>query len=133
MRLLGHNEILARLRVVHLELVVARARLEEEVVRQVLDRVAGREHVVAVRGPPLGVLRQRALAAGDEVVGIADALDGRERGVRRAPVVRLQMSTGRIMEASGRSCSGAPSLPPRAGRETRESGSAGRSPIRCVP
>jgi hypothetical protein len=55
---------------VHLELVVPRSRLEEEVVRQILDQVAGREHVVAVPGPALRVLRQRALSAGDEVWGL---------------------------------------------------------------
>ena len=64
---------------VDLELVVPRARLEEEVVREVLDEVAGREDVVAVPWPAVRVLRQRALAAGDEVLRVADALDGRER------------------------------------------------------
>jgi hypothetical protein len=72
---------------VHLELVVPRAGLEEEVVRQILDEVAGREHVVAVPGPPLRVLRRRTLPAGEEVVRVADALDARERGGRRAAVV----------------------------------------------
>jgi hypothetical protein len=35
---------------VDLELVVARAGLEEEVVRQILDKVARRKHVIAVPG-----------------------------------------------------------------------------------
>ena len=41
---------------VDLELVVARAGLEEEVVREVLDEVAGRGDVVAVPGLAVGVL-----------------------------------------------------------------------------
>ncbi len=55
---------------VDLQLVVARAGLEEEVVRQVLDQVARGEHVVA--GPRVAAAspRQRALAAGDEVVRV---------------------------------------------------------------
>jgi hypothetical protein len=58
---------------VDLELVVARAGLEEEVVREVLDEVAGRRDVVA--GPRLAhrVLRQRRLAAGDELLRVARA------------------------------------------------------------
>ena len=70
---------------VDLELAVAGAGLEEEVVRQILDEVAGGEDVVAVPGPPLRVLRQRALAAGEEVVRVADALQAGERGLGRAP------------------------------------------------
>ena len=60
---------------VDLQLPVPRAGLEEEVVRQVLDQVAGREDVVAVPRAALRVLRQRALAAGEEVVRVADALE----------------------------------------------------------
>jgi hypothetical protein len=56
---------------VDLQLVAAGAGLEEEVVRQVLDEVARREHVVAVPGPPVRVLRQRALTAGEEVLRVA--------------------------------------------------------------
>ena len=48
---------------VDLELVVPRAGLEEEVVREILDQVAGGEHVVAVPGTALRVLRQRRPAA----------------------------------------------------------------------
>jgi hypothetical protein len=51
---------------VHVQLVVPGARLEEEVVREVLDQVTGAEDVVAVPGPPLRVLRERALPAGEE-------------------------------------------------------------------
>jgi hypothetical protein len=42
---------------VHLQLVVASAGLEEEVVRQVLDQVAGAEDVVTVPRTALRVLR----------------------------------------------------------------------------
>jgi hypothetical protein len=45
---------------VHLELVVPGAGLEEEVVREILDEVARREDVGAVPRPTLGVLRERA-------------------------------------------------------------------------
>ena len=55
--------------------------------RQVLDEVARREHVVAVPRTALRVLRQRALAAGEEVVRVADALQAGERGLRGAAVV----------------------------------------------
>jgi hypothetical protein len=48
---------------VHLQLAVAGARLEEEVVCQVLDQVAGRENVVAIPGPPQRILRQRTLTS----------------------------------------------------------------------
>ena len=72
---------------VDLELAVARAGLEEEVVRQILDEVAGREDVVAVPGTALRVLRQRSLAAGQEVVRIADPLQRGERRLRRAAAV----------------------------------------------
>ena len=75
-------------RLVDLELAVAGAGLEEEVVGQVLDEVAGGEDVVAVPGTPLRVLRQRALATGQEVVRIADALQRRKGGLRRAGAVR---------------------------------------------
>jgi hypothetical protein len=68
---------------VNLELVVARAGLEEEVVREVLDQVARGEDVVAIPGLAVGVLAQRALAAGDEVLRVALALDVGERTGRR--------------------------------------------------
>ena len=57
---------------VDLELAVPRAGLEEEVVRQVLDEVAGREHVVAVPRATLRVLWQRTLPTDEEVMRIAD-------------------------------------------------------------
>ena len=57
---------------VDLQLVVPRAGLEEEVVREVLDEVARREDVVAGPRPALRVLRQRTLAAGEEVVRVAE-------------------------------------------------------------
>jgi hypothetical protein len=63
---------------VHLQLVVARAGLEEEVVREVLDEVARREDIVSRPRTPERVLRQRALAAGDEVLRVADAEDAGE-------------------------------------------------------
>ncbi len=59
---------------VDLELVVARAGLEEEVVRQILDQVPGGEDVVAVPGLAVRVLNQRGGAAGDELLGVAGAL-----------------------------------------------------------
>ena len=64
---------------VDLELVVARAGLEEEVVRQVLDEVTRGEHVVAVPGLAHGVLDEGPGAAGDEVLGVARALDVLQR------------------------------------------------------
>ncbi len=73
---------------VDLELVVAGPGLEEEVVRQVLDEIPRREDVVAVPGPTLRVLRQRALASGQEVVRVADPLDVLERAPRPAAVRR---------------------------------------------
>ncbi len=48
---------------VDLQLSISGTRLQEEVVGEVLDQVAGREHVVAVPGAALRVLRQSALAA----------------------------------------------------------------------
>src|SRR5690348_1456935 len=50
---------------VDLELAVAGTGLEKEVVREILDEVAGREHVVAVPGTPLRVLRQRPKTTGE--------------------------------------------------------------------
>src|SRR5512132_326361 len=73
---------------VHLELVVAGTGLEEEVVRQVLDEVTRAEDVVAVPRPALRVLRQRPLAAGEEVMRIPDTLDAGERRLRRTAVDR---------------------------------------------
>jgi hypothetical protein len=64
---------------VDLQLVVARAGLEEEVVRQVLDQIARREDVVPVPRPPVGVLRQRALSTREEVVRVPDPLHGGQR------------------------------------------------------
>jgi hypothetical protein len=46
---------------IHLELVVQRTGLEEEIVGQVLDRVSRREDVVAIPGMPLGVLGKHRL------------------------------------------------------------------------
>src|SRR5688572_12141226 len=46
-----------------LELVIARSGLQEEVVRQVFDKVTGRENVVAGPGSPLRVLWQGSLPA----------------------------------------------------------------------
>ncbi len=63
---------------VHLQFVAARAGLEEEVVGQILDEVAGGEDVVAVPRSAVRVLWQRTLTAGEEVVRVADALDVRE-------------------------------------------------------
>ena len=57
---------------VDLELAVARAGLEEEVVHEVLDEVTGRRHVVAVPRLAVGVLDQRARAAGGEVLGVEE-------------------------------------------------------------
>ena len=45
----------------HLELAVACACLEEEVVREILDDVSRREDVIAVPWPTLRVLGKRAL------------------------------------------------------------------------
>ena len=73
---------------VHLQLAVAGTGLEEEVVGQVLDEVAGREDVVTRPRPPLRVLGKRALAAGQEVVRVADALEGLQRRSRRRLAVR---------------------------------------------
>jgi hypothetical protein len=64
-----------------------RARLEEEVVGQVLDQITRAEDVVSVPRAALRVLRKRALAAGEEVMWIAYALDVSECGLRCAPVV----------------------------------------------
>jgi hypothetical protein len=61
---------------VDLELAVASAGLKEEVVGQVFDEVAGREDVVAVPRSALRVLRQRSLAAGQEVMWVPDPLQG---------------------------------------------------------
>ena len=73
---------------VDLQLPVPGARLEEEVVGQVFDEVAGGEHVVAVPGPSLGVLRQRTLAADQEVMWVAHVLEALERTARPAAVRR---------------------------------------------
>jgi hypothetical protein len=59
---------------IDLQLVVARTRLQEGIVREVFDEVARREHVSPFQGPPLGVLRQSALAAGEEMVRIPTPL-----------------------------------------------------------
>ena len=79
---------------VDLQLVVPGARLEEEVVCQVLDQVPGREDVVAVPGSAVRVLRQRALAARDEVLRVADALHLRERALARVDA-RAAVPVGR--------------------------------------
>src|SRR5215204_7270447 len=68
---------------VDLELVVPGARLEEEVVREVLDEVARGEHVVAVPRPSVRVLREGSLSARDEVLRVPQALDLRERAGAR--------------------------------------------------
>jgi hypothetical protein len=81
---------------VHLELVVPCARLEEEVVRQVLYEVARREDVVAGPGPALRVLRQRSLAAGEEVMRVPDVLELGERALPRAPVRRRGAGEHRV-------------------------------------
>jgi hypothetical protein len=78
---------------VDLQLVVARAGLEEEVVRQVLDQVAGREHVVAGPRRAARVLGKRALAAGEEVVRVPDVLE-RLQGAARAAAVRRRRRRG---------------------------------------
>jgi hypothetical protein len=86
---------------VDLELVVARAGLEEEVVRQVLDQVARGEDVVAVPGLAVGVLAQRALAAGEEVLGVADALEGGQRVARRPAVVHRRRAREHRVDRRG--------------------------------
>ena len=57
---------------VDLELAVARARLEEEVVHEVLDEVTRGRDVVAVPGLAVGVLDERARAAGGEVLRVEE-------------------------------------------------------------
>jgi hypothetical protein len=80
---------------VDLEFVVAGAGLEEEVVRQILDQVARGEDVVAVPGPTLRVLRQRALASSEEMVRVADALHaGQRRSWASAVPVPLRCGAG---------------------------------------
>ena len=67
---------------VDLELVVAGAGLEEEVVGQVLDQVAGGEDVVAVPRLAVGILDERGRAAGDEVLRVEDVA-----GVGQGPLL----------------------------------------------
>jgi hypothetical protein len=59
---------------------------QEEVVGQVFDQIARREHVVTVPRAPLRVLSEGALPASEEVVGVAETLYGRERLGRRLTV-----------------------------------------------
>ncbi len=59
---------------VHLQLAVARARLEEEVVGQVLDEISGGEHVVTAPGLAHRILDERARAPVGEVLGVPGAL-----------------------------------------------------------
>ena len=68
---------------VDLELVVPGACLEEEVVCQILDEVAGGEDVVAGPGAALRVLRERTLSSREEVMGVADALHPGEQRLAR--------------------------------------------------
>ncbi len=70
-----------------LELVVPCSRLQEEVVRQIFDEIARGEDVVPIPRTTLRVLRQGALATGEEVMRIADPLEGGKRRLRCAPVV----------------------------------------------
>src|SRR5581483_11645708 len=65
---------------VDLQLVVARSRFEEEVVSQVFDQVARREHEVAVPGTPLGVLRKRRSTTGEPVMRVADTDEALQTG-----------------------------------------------------
>ena len=86
---------------IDLELVVAGTGLEEEVVGQVLHEVAGAEDVVAVPGLAVGVLTQRALTAGDEVLRVAPPLHVGERVTRRL-AVGLRGSAGEHRVDRGR-------------------------------
>ena len=70
---------------VDLELVVARAGLEEEVVGEVLDEVAGGEDVVAVPRLAVRVLDQRGRAAGDELLRVATPLTSSAPAVPGSP------------------------------------------------
>jgi hypothetical protein len=72
---------------VHPQLAAAGARLEEVVVREVLDQVAGGEDVLAGPRLALRVERQRALPAEQVVLAHARALDVRQRRLRRLAVV----------------------------------------------
>src|SRR5437763_11578224 len=72
---------------VHAQLAAARARLEEVVVGQILDQIAGGEDEVAVPRRATRVLGERALASGYEVMGVPDALDRAQRRARPASVL----------------------------------------------
>jgi hypothetical protein len=64
---------------VDLELVVARAGLEEEVVHEVLDEVARRGDVVAVPRLAVRVLTQRGRAAGDDLLRVEELVGRGQR------------------------------------------------------
>jgi hypothetical protein len=71
---------------VDLQLAVARPRLEEEVVREVLDEIPRRGDVVAVPGLAVGVLDERAGAARDEVLGLRTSFGSGSAPFSAAPV-----------------------------------------------
>jgi len=59
---------------VDLELVVASAGLEKEVVGEILDQIARGEHLIAAPGLGVRILDKRSGATGDEMLRVADVL-----------------------------------------------------------
>ncbi len=64
---------------VDLELVVARAGLEKEVVGEVLDEIARRRDVVAVPGLAVRILHERGRSTRDEMLRVEEVARGGER------------------------------------------------------
>src|SRR5689334_1869303 len=88
-------------RLVHLELAVSGARLEEEVVGQVFDEVTRGEYVVAVPRAPLRVLRERAQTTDQVVVRIADAVERCKGGLRGTGAIRRARSREHRVDGGG--------------------------------